>query len=124
MKANVSHRVPLVGRSLDILSRANELAPESRYVFPGRSSSKPMSNMVLLMTLRRMNIDVTVHGFRSSFRDWIAETTSFSGELAEMALAHTIQNKVEAAYRRGDLLDQRRQLMEAWASYLEGSAAT
>lgn len=75
--------------------------------------------MVFLMSLRRLNLPVTVHGFRSSFRDWAAETTNFQREICEMALAHTINNKVEAAYRRGDLLERRRELMENWSKFLQ-----
>ena len=120
MKANVEHRVPLSGRSIAILRRAAELGPDSRFVFPGRSRNTPMSNMVFLMTLRRMDVKATAHGFRSSFRDWAAEATRFPREVAEMALAHTIDSKVEAAYRRGDLLEQRRVMMNAWASLVEG----
>ena len=81
---------------------------------------KPLSSMAMAMQLRRMKVEgVTVHGFRSAFRDWAAETTSFPHEVCEMALAHTIGNKAEAAYRRGDLFDRRRKLMEAWASFCE-----
>lgn len=77
-----------------------------------------MSNMVFLQTLKRMGVSVTAHGFRSSFRDWAVETTGHPRELAEMALAHTVQKKVEAVYRRGDLLEKRRKLMEDWATYV------
>ena len=88
------------------------------YVFPGGKARRPLSNMALLVTLRRMKrTDITVHGFRSTFRDWAAEQTNFSREVAEMALAHTVGNKVEAAYRRGDLFDKRVELMEAWATH-------
>jgi integrase len=118
MKAGRDHRVPLAGRCLEILARAQELAAGSDYVFPGRSARKPMSNMVFLMTLRRMNLKVTAHGFRSAFRDWAAERTNFPREVCEMSLAHTIKDKTEAAYRRGDLLDRRRLLMNAWGSYV------
>jgi integrase len=77
-----------------------------------------LSNMALLMTLRRMSRDdLTTHGFRSTFRDWAAERTAFPSEVAEMALAHVVGNKVEAAYRRGDLFDKRRQLADAWAAF-------
>jgi integrase len=76
-----------------------------------------MSNMVFLMMLRRMNLDITAHGFRSSFRDWASERTHFAREVCEMALAHTIRDKAEAAYRRGDLFDKRRELMVAWAQF-------
>jgi integrase len=120
MKARDEHRVPLSDRALAILDRARELAPGSRFVFPGNRSEedKPLSGMVFLMALRRMKVSATPHGFRSSFRDWVSEATNYSGELAEMALAHTIQNRVEAAYRRGDLLEQRRALMQSWSDYV------
>jgi integrase len=78
--------------------------------------------MVFLMALRRMELDVTAHGFRSAFRDWAAERTNFPREVCEMALAHTIKDKAEAAYRRGDLLDKRRSLMNAWAAYATSQA--
>jgi len=118
MKAGRPHRVPLSDRCIAILDRARELGAGSGYLFPGRSGDRPMSNMVFLMLLRRMELDITAHGFRSSFRDWAAETTSFPREIAEMALAHTVENKVEAAYRRGDLLEKRRMLMKAWATFI------
>ncbi|MGN6305721.1 MAG: tyrosine-type recombinase/integrase [Mesorhizobium sp.] len=119
MKAKREHRVPLSNRCLAILEIARPLSTGSTYLFPGRTIERPMSNMVFLQTLKRMEVPVTAHGFRSSFRDWAAETTSHPRELAEMALAHTIENKVEAAYRRGDLLEKRRTLMEDWADYVE-----
>jgi integrase len=118
MKARREHRVPLSPRCLEILERAEHLSDGGEYVFCGRSEGKPLSNMALLMTLRRMNLDVTVHGFRSAFRDWAAECTNFSREVCEMALAHTIKDKAEAAYRRGDLFDKRRKLMAAWANFV------
>ncbi len=120
MKAARVHRVPLGPRCIEIVERASELGADSPYLFPGRSPKAPMSNMVLLMMLRRMKVNATAHGFRSSFRDWASETTSFPRELAEMALAHTIENKVEAAYRRGDLLEPRRKMMQAWANFVGG----
>jgi len=89
----------------------------SEFVFPGQKEKRPLSSMALAMILRRMNVDVTAHGFRSSFRDWVAEQTDFPNEVAEMALAHVIKNAAEAAYRRGDLLEKRRELMETWAQY-------
>lgn len=122
MKAGRIHRVPLSDRCLAILKRARELGADSSYVFPGRSADKPLSNMVFLMMLRRMKLDVTAHGFRSSFRDWAAEATHFPREVAEMALAHTIENKVEAAYRRGDLMEKRREMMTAWAEFAGSNA--
>ncbi len=114
MKANREHRVPISKRAIEILERARELSSDGPFVFAGRSPSRPLSNMVFLMALRRMCLDVTVHGFRSAFSDWAAERTNFPREVCEMALAHTIKNKVEAAYRRGDLLDKRRKLMVTW----------
>ena len=88
-------------------------------VFPGTRDHKPLSDMTLTAVLRRMQrSDITVHGFRSSFRDWAAEATDFPQEMAEMALAHIVGNKVEAAYRRGDMLEKRRAMMEAWAAFI------
>jgi integrase len=111
------HRVPLSERCLEILREAKKLAGDNAYVFPGRSDGKPLSNMAFLMTLRRMRFEVTAHGFRSSFRDWASERTSFPGAVCELALGHSIKDKTEAAYRRGDLLDTRRKLMESWATF-------
>ena len=117
------HRVPLSRRCLEILADARELSGDSPYVFPGRSVGKPLSNMVFLMTLRRMGLNVTAHGFRSSFRDWASERTSFPREVCELALGHSVKDKTEAAYRRGDLLDKRRDLMEAWAAFATSARA-
>jgi integrase len=117
MKAGREHRVPLSRRALKILKTLRE-AREGDFVFPGQKPGKSLSVMALEMVLRRMKIDdVTVHGFRSAFRDWAAECTHFTNEVCEAALAHVIKNKAEAAYRRGDLFDKRRKLMEAWAVY-------
>lgn len=92
----------------------------SDFIFPGTSSGKPLSGMAMAMQLRRMKADdITVHGFRSTFRDWASENTTFPHEVCEQALAHAIGNKTEAAYRRGDLFEKRRKLMEAWAAYCE-----
>ncbi len=123
MKAGREHRVPLTPRCNEILERAREISRDSEFVFPGRNSSKPMTNMVFLMALRRMNEGITVHGFRSAFRDWAAERTNFAREVCEMALAHTIRDKTEAAYRRGDLFDKRRALLNKWASYATAASA-
>ena len=117
MKAGRQHRVPLAPRALEILNRAKDIGGESDYVFPGRAGRRPLSNMVFLMVLRRMKLDVTTHGFRSSFRDWAAEQTNFPREVCEMALAHAVEDKVEAAYRRGDLFAKRRELMTAWERF-------
>ena len=117
MKAGKSHRVPLSSRVLAIL-RAMSAIRQNEFIFPGNKPGRPLSHTALLILLRRMGYaHVTAHGFRSSFRDWAAECTSFSREVAEMALAHAVPDAVEAAYRRGDLLQKRRKLMEEWASY-------
>jgi integrase len=116
MKAGREHRVPLSKPALELLKdRAKVVA--SGHMFPGLRGGA-LSDMAMANVLRRMGCDFTVHGCRSSFRDWAAEATAFPHEVAEMALAHVIPNKAEAAYRRGDLLDKRRALMAAWAEYL------
>jgi len=115
MKAEREHRVPLSAHALNIL---NEMAAVrlNNYVFPG--NKKGLSNMAMLAVLKRMDrADITVHGFRSSFRDWAAESTAYPGEVVEMALAHAIKNLTKAAYRRGDLLEKRGRLMEEWARF-------
>lgn len=119
MKAKRVHRVPLSDRAIEIVKGAKLLSNDSPYLFSGRSLKAPLSNMTLLTILRRMELPVTTHGFRSSFRDWAAEATNYPRELAEMALAHTIENKVEAAYRRGDLLEKRAEMMQAWSIFLQ-----
>jgi integrase len=115
MKAHREHRVPLGKRSLELLTIARSLDPNSEYLFS--SKGNPLSSMAMSMLLRRMNYDITVHGFRSCFRDWVAEETMHSPEAAEKALAHTITNKVESAYRRGDLIEHRKRLMADWESF-------
>ena len=115
MKAKKEHRVPLSARSLEILAIAKAMDADSKYLFS--INGKPLSNMAMPMALRRAGMDVTVHGFRSSFRDWVSEETGHPSDVAEMALAHTIGNKVEAAYRRRDLLEKRRLLMNDWQAY-------
>lgn len=118
MKAGVEHRVPLSTAALAILVEVRGL--DDTFVFPRGRHGKPMSNMAMLALLRRMKLnDLTVHGFRSSFRDWASETTHFASEVVEMALAHTVESKVERAYRRGDLFEKRRELMQAWAEFCD-----
>jgi integrase len=126
MKAGKEHRVPLSGRALAILDQAQRgRMPESRYVFPGGKAGKPLSNMAMTEVVRRMERgDITVHGFRSTFRDWAAERTNFPNEVVEMALAHAVGDKVEAAYRRGDLFEKRRRLMAEWAAYCNAPPAS
>lgn len=119
MKADKAHRVPLSDAALAIVEKMAEVRLSS-YVFPGWHNGQPLSGMALLMCLRRLRPAYTVHGFRSSFSDWCAERTSFPHIVAEAALAHVVANKTEAAYRRGELLEKRRQLMEAWADFCSG----
>ena len=121
MKGGIKHRVPLSGRALAILKRMAEMR-QNKFIFPGRVQDKPISNMAFNMLLRRMQCDATAHGFRSSFSDWASEVSNFSGETREACLAHTIANKAEAAYRRGDQLEKRRLMLEAWASWCEPKA--
>jgi len=120
MKAKREHRIPLGKRSLEILAIAKYLDPESKYLFS--RDGRPLSNMAMAMLARKIESDITIHGFRSSFRDWVSEETAHSPEVAEKALAHAVANQVEAAYRRGDLLEHRKRLMKDWEDYcLTGS---
>lgn len=119
MKARRVHRVPLSPRAIEILEEMAKVR-QSDFIFPGTRPKRPLSNMATEMLLRRMKAgEVTTHGFRSSFRDWAGELTSFPREVAEAALAHAIGDETERAYRRGDALAKRRKLMEAWASYID-----
>lgn len=124
MKAEAEHSVPLTDRAMAILNAIKPHSPQAyQLVFPAQRNGK-LSNMAMSMLLRRMGIDgITVHGFRSSFRDWAGEETNFERETVEMALAHTVGNKAERAYRRGRALAKRRALMEAWASYCSNGVA-
>ena len=116
MKAGKEHRVPLTPQAIKLV----KAQPAGAYLFGGGKEGAPLSNMAMLELLRRMGRDdLTVHGFRSTFRDWAAECTSYPNEVCEMALAHAIGDKVEAAYRRGDLFEKRRLLMLDWARYCE-----
>lgn len=117
MKAKKEHRVPLSKRALEILAGLPR-EKDNDAVFIGDKKGQSLSNMALLMTLRRMKRDdLTVHGFRSTFRDWAAEQTAYPNELLEMALAHTVSDKTEAAYRRGDMFEKRSRLMQDWADF-------
>lgn len=135
MKASKAHRVPLSDAAVALLQEMQELSFAAGrttgkvYVFPSPNSrdpelGSPLSDMTLTAVLRRLKLDVVPHGFRSTFRDWCAEQTDYPNEVAEMALAHAVSNKVEAAYRRGDLLGKRQQLMQDWADYALGHRAT
>ncbi len=123
MKAKKEHRVPLSSRAAAIIAELSE-ARTSEFVFPGQKQGKPLSNMAMLMLLERMGRRgaITAHGFRSTFSDWASEVSPYSSELRETALAHSIGNKAEAAYRRGDALEKRRAMMEAWAQWCEPTA--
>jgi len=117
MKGGDEHRVPLTDAMLEILEPLKTL--QSEYVFEGQKRNKPLSNMAMLMLLRRMEVEsVTVHGFRSTFRDWASEVAEAPREVAEMSLSHKVGSNVERAYARSDLLKRRRALMEAWSQYL------
>jgi integrase len=117
MKGNREHRVPLVPEVLTLLGDLYRRR-ENEFVFPGARTGQPLSNMSLLKTLALMDRgNLTTHGFRSSFTDWAHETTDFPDVVIDMALAHVVSDKVQAAYRRGDLFEKRRKLMEAWATY-------
>jgi integrase len=121
MKAGREHRVPLTDRALEILAAMRMLGNDG-FVFPGKKPGQPLSNMAMAMLVRRMTADhITVHGFRSSFRDWAAEQTNFVREVAEAALAHVVSDRVEAAYRRTDLFDKRRELMSSWGNFIQFS---
>lgn len=120
MKASRDHRVPLSKQAIAVLKQMESLFGTKGLVFPGAKEGSPLSDMTLTAVLRRMKLDdLTAHGFRSSFRDWAAEATHYPSEMAEMALAHTVSNKVEAAYRRGDMFEKRRRMMQDWADFGE-----
>ena len=128
MKAGLEHRIPLPAQALALLERAKKLKRLGDYIFPGRKPQRPLSISAMLELVKPMGFTdnkgrrITVHGFRSTFRDWVAECTTFPSEVADMALAHVISDDVEAAYRRGELLQKRRALMIAWANYCDGAA--
>ena len=119
MKSGEEHRVPLTSAMIEVLEPLKALA--SNVVFEGQKRHRPLSNMSMLMLLRRMGVkDVTVHGFRSTFRDWAGEVARAPREVAEISLAHKVGSDVEQAYARSDLLDRRRLLMERWCAHVCG----
>jgi len=129
MKAAREHRVPLSARALEILEAVKPLASpplsggsSAAPIFPGQARGAALSGMSLAMLMRRMKATTTVHGFRSSFRDWVGEASTFPSDIAEAALAHTVGDATERAYRRGDALEKRRKMMEAWAGYITPKA--
>lgn len=121
IKVGKEHRVPLSPRKVEILRQVSAL--DKPYLFPGSKGGK-LSGMAMSMLMRRMKVDATVHGFRSSFRDWCADETLVTPEVAETALAHTISNAVERTYRRSDLFAKRRRLMNKWARFCGSFGAT
>ncbi|NIF51269.1 site-specific integrase [Burkholderia sp. Ax-1724] len=123
MKAKREHRVPLSNRAVELL-RQMKKTRKSDFVFPGWKAETGLSNMAMLQFLRKVGYsDLTVHGFRSTFRDWCAEMTTYPRELAEAALAHTLSNKAEAAYFRSDMFEKRREMMQAWCNYINTAPA-
>ncbi len=123
MKAGIEHRVPLTERAVAIVDDMHA-GQHGAFVFRGGKAGKPLSNMAMLALLKRMGRpDITVHGFRSAFRDWSAEQTNYPREVAEAALAHQLDDRVEAAYRRGDLFEKRRRLMNDWSKYCDTKPA-
>ncbi|SHK54941.1 Integrase [Shimia gijangensis] len=118
MKAKKEHRIPISERALGLLKDAEAMSDGSEFVFPGTQRGKPLSDMTLSKLVKELGFDADVHGFRTSFRTWAQERTSFPREVAEAALAHTIKDKAEAAYARSDLFEKRTKMMESWAIYL------
>lgn len=119
MKAGKEHRVPLSGAALTLLANMPRMEG-TELVFPG-SKGQPLSDMTMTAVLRRMEVDAVPHGFRSTFRDWCGDRTNYPRDLAEAALAHTLSDAVEAAYRRGDALEKRREMMEVWAGFISAT---
>jgi integrase len=125
MKAGREHRVPLSDRAMHILAemRSGGEPDPAGFVFAGAKTGKPLSNAATKALMKRMDVTITNHGFRSSFRDWAGERTAFAREVAEAALAHTVGDETERAYRRGDALEKRRKLMAAWSSFVTSAPA-
>jgi integrase len=121
MKARKAHRVPLSARAIDILKSLRSVGV---FLFPGTRAGQAMSERPMRNVLAELRPDITVHGFRSSFRDWAGDETTFPREVAEAALAHRLGDSAELSYRRGDALERRRKLMDAWAAYCEGEPST
>ena len=122
MKMNSPHNIPLSDGAMAVLKKAQDLRTDSHLIFPSPLSNRPLSSNALLHALqKRLKIDATIHGMRSAFKDWVAETTNYPNEVSEMALAHSISNQTEAAYRRGELLDKRRSMMQDWSDFVQGT---
>jgi len=119
MKMKIQHNVPLSSGALDVLRKARDIQTDSGLIFPSPMNNRALSSNALLHALqKRLLVDATVHGMRSAFKDWVSETTNYPNEVSEMALAHAVANKIEAAYRRGDLLDKRRSMMQDWGDFV------
>ena len=118
MKAKRQHRVPLSPRAVEVLREAQALDDGSGLAFPGTRAGRPLSDMTLSKLLKELKIDAHVHGFRTSFKTWAQERTSFANEVSEAALAHVVKDKAEAAYARSDLYEKRAHLMSRWQRHL------
>ena len=123
MKAGETHRIPLPARCNEILSLAREINQGSEYIFEGTQPNKPLSENTFNKLIKELDLDVHVHGFRTSFRTWTQEKTNYPREIAETALAHSLKDKAEAAYARSDLLEKRAEMMEAWAQFISADAS-
>lgn len=123
MKAGVTHRIPLPARCIEILDLARQISKGSKYIFEGTQANKPLSENTFNKLIKELNLDVHVHGFRTSFRTWTQEKTNYPREIAETALAHSLNDKSEAAYARSDLLQKRAEMMEAWAQFINFSGS-
>ena len=123
MKAGVTHRIPLPARCIEILNLARQISKGSKYIFEGTQANKPLSENTFNKLIKELNLDVHVHGFRTSFRTWTQEKTNYPREIAETALAHSLKDKSEAAYARSDLLEKRAEMMEAWAQFINSSGS-
>ncbi len=123
MKAGVTHRIPLSNRCIEILNLARQISKGSKYIFEGTQANKPLSENTFNKLIKELNLDVHVHGFRTSFRTWTQEKTNYPREIAETALAHSLKDKSEAAYARSDLLEKRAEMMEAWAQFINSSGS-
>ena len=122
MKMNSPHNIPLSDGAMAVLKKAQDLRNDNPLIFPSPLSNRPLSSNALLHALqKRLKIDATIHGMRSAFKDWVAETTNYPNEVSEMALAHSISNQTEAAYRRGELLGKRRSMMQDWSDFVQGT---
>lgn len=117
----IEHRVPLPSRCVEILEEAKKINQGSTFIFEGTKPNRPLSENTFNKLIKELELDVHVHGFRTSFRTWTQEKTNYPREIAEAALAHSLNDKAEAAYARSDLLEKRAEMMEAWANFISAS---